>query len=84
MDPAEFIFCFVLVIFLIGFVQWKRSGNKKMFRIAESNEVFRKDSTSLSLGDQAYAGNINYQLYHTVINPDVNANHQFNSNKLDD
>lgn len=84
MDPTEFIFCFVLVIFLIGFVQWKRSGDKKIFRIAEPGEVKRHRSTSLDLGVSGAAGNINNQSYKPVVNPECNPEFRFNSFKLDD
>ena len=84
MDPTEFIFCFVLVIFLIGFVQWKISGDKKMFRIAEPDEVKHHSSASSDLTDQSYAGNINNQSYKPVVNPECNPEFRFNSFKLDD
>jgi hypothetical protein len=69
MDPAEFVFCFVLVIFLIGFVQWKKSGDKKIFRFTETPKRIRNDMTFLGLvGDRTSAANINNQAHETDTN----------------
>ena len=84
MDIPEFFMVFVFFIIFVGFISWKLSGDKKIFRIAEPDEVKHHRYTSSDLADQLYAGNINNQSYKPVVNPECNPEFRFNSFKLDD